>query len=180
MTETSTETEHQDAAPDKPEQQPAEKTLTQAEVDRIVKERLSRQRQQEFGDYDDLKAKAQRLQEIEDANKSETQKLTDQLTSLQQQLTEKDAEVAKATLSSLKASVAAEKGVLASALTGTTKEELEASADDLIAWRDAVKPNRKPPTSAGLKSGASSSADSSANPQERAAAAVRALRRGGA
>lgn len=179
MTDTS-QTEHQDAAPEqKPEQQPAEKTVPQSEVDRIVKERLARQKEQHFADYDDLKAKAARLQEIEDANKTEAQKLNDQIAALQRQIDEKDAEVAKASLASLKATVSAAKGVPAATLTGTTKEELEASADELIAWRDANKPSRKSPAPAGLKSGASSSGDTSANAMERAAAAMRALRNGG-
>ncbi|WP_280246162.1 hypothetical protein [Nocardia abscessus] len=182
MTETSTETEHQDAAPTS-EQKPAEKTLTQSEVDRIVAERVAREKQK-FADYDDLKAAATRLKDIENANKSEQQKLADQVAELTKALADKDAEVEKATLASLKASVAAAKRVPASRLHGITKEELEADADaylaevaEVAAARDAGT-KRKPPA-AGLKSGASSSGDTSANPQERAAAALRALRRGG-
>lgn len=176
MSDNTSQTETPNAAPDKAPEQPAEKTFTQADVDRVVGERLAREKEK-FGDYDDLKAKAERLKEIEDANKSESQKLTDQIAALQKQIAEKDAEVAKASLTSLKTSVAASKGVPAAGLTGTTKEELEASADELIAWRDANKPPRKPP--AGLKSGASSNGDTSANAMERAAAAMRALRNGG-
>jgi hypothetical protein len=178
MTDTSTQTEHQETAPTS-EQQPAEKTLTQSEVDRIVAERVAREKQK-FADYDDLKAAATRLKEIENASKSEQQKAQERIEELTKQLAERDQQVAQATQASLKASVAAEKGVPASALTGNTKEELEASADEILAWRDAAKPPTRKPPATGLKSGASSSGDTSANPQERAAAALREMRRSGA
>lgn len=177
MSENTSEQETTTVEPDDTATQ--EKNLSQADVDRIVARRLAQQKREHFADYDDLKAKATRLQEIEDASKSESQKLTDQIAALQQQLADKDAEVAKASLVSMKASVAAAKGVPAASLTGTTQEELEASADELIAWRDAAKPARKTPAPTGLKSGASTTGDSSANAMERAAAAMRALRNGG-
>lgn len=180
---TSTQTDHQEAAPEKAEQQPAEKTLTQAEVDRIVQQRLTRQKQQEFGDYDDLKAAAAELQTIKDASKTEQQKLVDQLTAVQKQLSDKDSEISKLTVEKLRAEVASTKGVPAGRLSGTTKEEIEADAEaylsEIASLREAA-PKRKPPAPAGLKSGASSSGDTSANPQERAAAALRELRRSGA
>jgi len=48
-------------------------TFTQADLDRTLGERLSRERAK-FADYDDLKAKASRLAELEDANASELEK----------------------------------------------------------------------------------------------------------
>jgi hypothetical protein len=54
------------------------KTLTQAEVDKIVADRVARERKK-FADYDDLKKKAVKLQQIEDGQKTEAQKLNDQL-----------------------------------------------------------------------------------------------------
>jgi DNA repair ATPase RecN len=53
------------------------KTFTQADVDRIVQERLARAKSTPPADYEDLKAKAARLDEIEEANKSDLQKATD-------------------------------------------------------------------------------------------------------
>jgi len=50
-----------------------QRTLTQEQVDRIVKDRLARQRAQ-FADYDELKAKAGRLDEIEAASQSELER----------------------------------------------------------------------------------------------------------
>lgn len=173
MTETSTETEPQ--AGTGTDSKPAEKTLTQSEVDRLLGERLAREREK-YADYDDLKAAASRLKEIEDAGKSEQQKLADQLAAAQRQIAERDAALAEATQASLRATVAADKGVPASSLTGSTKEELEAAADQLIAWRDAAKSaTRRTTAPTGLKSGASSSGDTSANPKEAAALALRRM-----
>ena len=47
-----------------------ERTFTQAEVDAIVGDRLKRDRAK-YSDYDDLKAKAAKFDELEEANKSE-------------------------------------------------------------------------------------------------------------
>jgi hypothetical protein len=182
MTDTSTQTEHQETAPTS-EQQPAEKTLTQSEVDRIVAERVAREKQK-FADYDDLKVAASRLKEIEDAGKSEQQRLSDQLTTLQQQLAERDKEVAKLSEGKLRAEVAATKKVPPHRINGTTKEELEADAErylaELAEQTGASKPAVYKAPATGLKSGASSSGDTPANLQERAAAAVREIRRSGA
>lgn len=48
-------------------------TLTQADVDRIVAERVAREKSK-FADYGDLKAKAAKLEEIEAANATELEK----------------------------------------------------------------------------------------------------------
>lgn len=61
-------------APTDPTPPPADKVLTQADVDRIVQERLTRERQK-FADYEDLKSKASKLDELEQANKSELEKM---------------------------------------------------------------------------------------------------------
>jgi len=78
-----------DQAQDKPQapdntlpgggQQPAgqdARTFTQQDIDRVVSERLARQKAQ-FADYDELKTKASKLAEIEEAQKTETQKLAE-------------------------------------------------------------------------------------------------------
>lgn len=54
------------------------KTLTQAEVDKIVADRVKRERQK-FADYDDLKKRSAKLKEIEDGQKTEIQKKEDQI-----------------------------------------------------------------------------------------------------
>lgn len=57
------------------------KTFTQEDVNRIVQERLARE-QTRYADYDDLKAKATKLKEIENAELSETEKLRQQIEAL--------------------------------------------------------------------------------------------------
>src|SRR5437899_753270 len=52
----------------------APQTFTQEQVDRIVGDRVARETQK-YGDYDELKTKADRLAEIEVANQTESQRL---------------------------------------------------------------------------------------------------------
>jgi Domain of unknown function (DUF4355) len=61
------------------------RTLTQAEVDKIVADRVARERKK-FSDYDDLKKKAAKLQQIEDSQKTELEKLNDELGKAQVEL----------------------------------------------------------------------------------------------
>lgn len=68
-----------DLAPD-----PA-RTFSQADLDRIVSDRLARQKAQ-FADYDDLKTKAARLDEIEEQSKSELEKAQQRAAELEREL----------------------------------------------------------------------------------------------
>lgn len=56
------------------------KQLTQAEVDRIVADRVARERKK-FADYDAFKKKAGEYDKLQDGQKTEAQKLRDQLDS---------------------------------------------------------------------------------------------------
>ena len=71
---------------------------------------------------------ARRLAEIEEAQKTEAQKAQERV-----EVAEKRA--AELELRSMRAEVAAAKGIPSELLTGTTKEELEAHADRLIEFR---------------------------------------------
>ena len=62
-----------------------ERTFTQSELDAIVKDRLAREKGK-YADYDALKEKANRLDEIEESNKTELQKATERADELQAQL----------------------------------------------------------------------------------------------
>lgn len=76
-----------------------------------------------------LRAKASKLDEIEEASKTEQQKALDRAAAAEKTANE-------ATTKLLRYEVAAAKGVpakLAGRLQGTTKEEMEADADDLLA-----------------------------------------------
>ena len=60
--------------PDPAKPDPEPKTFTQAELDAIVGDRLKRQKAQ-FADYDDVKAKASKYDEIEQQSKTELEKV---------------------------------------------------------------------------------------------------------
>jgi hypothetical protein len=75
---------------------------------------------------------AQRLKEIEDADKSEAEKATARAEAAEKRAADAEAKA-------LRADVATEKKVPASLLTGSTREELEKSADELVAFRGEGK-----------------------------------------
>ena len=72
--------------------------------------------------------KAKAFDAAEEANKTETQKLTDRLTAAEARASEVESRA-------LRAEVAAAKGIPAALLVGKTQEELEASADALLTFR---------------------------------------------
>ena len=86
------------------EPQPEQRMLTQQDVDRIVSERLARQKAQ-YADYDDLKAKAAKLQEFEEAQKTELQKAQERLDKIER---ERDEAVARSTDRMIRAAFLAE------------------------------------------------------------------------
>lgn len=103
------------------------KTFTQEDVDRVVADRLAREKSK-YADYDELKAKAAKFDEKEAADKSETDKFREEIDALKATTTEQEAKA-------LRAEVAVEKGLSAAQakrLAGTTREELEADADEIL------------------------------------------------
>ena len=129
-----------------------------------------------------------KLKEYEDRDKTDQQRLADEVEALKQKVADKDAEIVKAQHASLRAEVAAEMRVPPSRIHGTTREELAADAEAYLseiaeaAARDAKKtsPTKPPTPSAGLKSGASTTGAHSTDPKERAVQALRAMRQSGA
>lgn len=105
---------------------------SQADFDAAIQKRIERERKKIPTDYEELKAKAAKLQEFEDSQKTETQKQ-------QEALAEAKAQLAELTVGKLRAEVAAAKGVPVSLLSGSTQEELEAAADALIDFRGEQK-----------------------------------------
>lgn len=127
-TEATTSTEQQPApsgSQSTTEQPQQGQTFTQADVDRIVKDRLAQQAKNKFGDYDDLKTKA-----------------GDALT-LEQRVKDMETRTAAAETAALRASVAAEFGISTKKgpkgepsdadlfLTGTDESTLTAQAQRL-------------------------------------------------
>lgn len=142
---------------------------SQEQLDKIVGARVGRERAK-YSDYDDLKAKAAKLDEAEQAKKSEIQKAIERA-----EAAEKRAEAAE--LGGLRAEVARSKGVPVGSVLGVSKEEMEASADELIKWRDGAEAEKvKKDRRSSLKSGASPATDGALTGKERAAAALRTMR----
>ena len=110
------------AEPGSPEQ-----TFTQADVDRIVADRLKREREAtraKYADYDDLKAKAAGA------------------TSLEERVADIERQARESEQRALRAEIANAKGLTpsqAKRLVGATREELEADADELLADIGAQK-----------------------------------------
>jgi len=143
---------------------------SQEEFDRMVGARLERERAK-FADYDDLKAKASKYDEVDEANKTELQKAVERAEAAEKKLTPAEA---KAT----RLEVALEKGLTATQakrLVGSTKEELEADADELLADIGTAPKTKADPKK--LHSGSSGSSEQLTG-KEKAAAALRQLRTG--
>lgn len=111
-----------------------EKTFTQAELDQIIGERLKREREK-YLDYDALKEKAQKLDQIEEDAKSELQKAQERAERLQTELSEmKHAEEVRA----IRDRVAQTTGVPASLLTGDTEEACNEQAAGILSFKTSA------------------------------------------
>ena len=119
------------------EPQTEEKTFTQAELNAIVQDRLGREKAK-YENYEELKEKALKFDEMEEESKSELQKATERADSLQAELDKmKKADAVR----TLREEVSKETGVPANLLHGTTKEECEAQAKDILAYAKPNYPN---------------------------------------
>lgn len=123
------ETVNQEVTTNEAEQtEQADRTFTQSEVDAIVRERLTRDRVK-YADYEALREKAQRLDQLEEASKTELQKAQDRANALDSEL--KALKQANA-LRELRQQIATETGVPARLLTATTEEDLKAQAEQIM------------------------------------------------
>lgn len=125
---------------------PAEgKTFTQADVDRIVANRVKK-----YADYDELRTKAEQLAALEEAQKTNEQKLTEALDEARS-----DATTSKTEL--LRLRVAIDKGLdaeLVDFLPAGSKEEIEEAADKLLAkLGDPQRRRPRPTPSQGMSQG---------------------------
>ena len=100
------------------------KTFTQDELNAIVGDRLKREREK-YADYESLKEKASKLDEIEEASKSELQKATERAQQLEAEL--KGLKRADE-IRQLRENVANETGVPANLLSGEDEESLKSQA----------------------------------------------------
>ena len=118
-----------------PDTQP-EKTFTQEDVNKIVGDRIAREREK-FADYDAIKAKAEKFDEIEEANKSELEKAQERANKLQ---TELDSMKAAEQVRAIRDEVSKETGVPSNLLTADTKEGCEEQAKAIKAYTESNRP----------------------------------------
>lgn len=146
---TMAETVHQEpTTPAAEGQQNNERTFTQAEMNAIISDRLSRERSK-YADYDDLKAKAQQFDAAQEAGKTALQKANEKAAKLQEQL---DTLTKANTLRELRSKVAAATGVPADLLSGDTEEACTAQAQAILKFakpgypdvRDGGDPHHTP------------------------------------
>ena len=121
-----------------PETTHEEVKFTQTDIDRIVQDRLAREREK-YVDYDALKEKAAKLDEIEEASKSELQKATERAAALQGEL---DALKNAEKLRLMREKVAKDTGVPATLLTGDSEDACKTHAKQILEFsRPAGYPN---------------------------------------
>ena len=117
--------------------QTEERTFTQAELNAIVQKRRGEQASK-YENYEELKAKAQKFDEIEEQSKSELQRANERATALEKEL---DSMKRADAVRKIREEVSTELGVPANLLNGATKEECEAQAKEILNF---AKPNAYP------------------------------------
>jgi hypothetical protein len=112
-------------------QEQATKTFTQSELDAIISDRLKRERDK-YADYETLKEKATRFDEIEEESKTELQKAHEKAEKLESELTQlRKAEEIR----TIREKVATEHGIPTNLLTGETEETCIEQAKALIEFK---------------------------------------------
>ncbi len=114
-------------------QQNAGKTFTQEEIDKIIADRLKREREK-YKDYEELKKNAAEYQKWKESQMTEAEKLQAKLAEYEKTLADKELEVATAKAEQIKAKVLAEMGMplnLSERIFGTTEEEIRQDAEQL-------------------------------------------------
>lgn len=112
------------------------KTFTQADVDKIVGDRLQRERSK-YSDYEALKEKADKYDEVVESEKTELQKAMEKAEALEAELSSmKKAEAIR----EIKTKVATETGIPAHLLTGETEEACREQAEAIKAFAKPAYP----------------------------------------
>ena len=113
----------------------AAETFTQEQVDAIVKDRLSRERDK-YKDYADLKNKAAEYDKQQEANKTELQKAQEQAESLKKELAGmKEQEKIRG----IRKKVSGDTGVPEDLLTGDSEEDCKAQAEAILKFAKGSK-----------------------------------------
>lgn len=125
------------------------KTFTQEELDSIVQGRVSDERKK-YSDYEALKEKAAKYDELEEKTKTDLQKAQDKAEKYEKEL---NALKRANSIKEAREKVASEAGIPADLLTGETEDECKAQAEALKKWahpnddytdvRDGGEPQRR-------------------------------------
>lgn len=115
------------------------KTFTQEEVNSIVQERLFKERKKYEG-FDEIKAKADKFDEMEEASKTELQRANDRVKTLE---TELNALKAENEVKAIREKVSQATSIPTNLLTGTTEEECLAQAQAIRAFANPSYPEVK-------------------------------------
>lgn len=115
------------------------RTFTQEEVNAIVGKRLAEEKGK-YSDYEEIKAKAAKFDEAEEANKSELQKAMERANNLEAELNglKKSEEIRQT-----REKIATETGIPAHLLTGDTEEACKAQAEAIKAFATPNYPKVK-------------------------------------
>lgn len=113
------------------------KTFTQADVDRIVGERLY-DAKKKYGDYEELKAKAAQFDEFQEKNKTELEKANEKTAKLEKELENLKKQ---GTIAEARAKVSKDTGVPVECLLGEDEETCKAQAEAILAF---AKPSGYP------------------------------------
>lgn len=120
------------------ENQEQQKTFTQEDVNRIVQERLNRAKADVPANLEELKAKAAKFDEFEEANKSELEKAQAALAQATERIKAMEGEQAKA---AARAKVSQATGIPQNLITGDDEESMTRSAEAISAWMESQKPS---------------------------------------
>lgn len=135
MPEAANTTPAEAPAAEEAQEQTAEKKYTQADIDRIIGERIAGVRSK-YADYDDLKVRAAKADELEAAQLSEVERAVKRAEQAEADLKAEQERVAQAELAALKLRVGTEKGLpsaLIDRLSGNDAESIAADADAILA-----------------------------------------------
>lgn len=119
-----------------PSEEP-ERTFTQSELNAILGDRLAQERKK-YADYEELKGKAQKYDQAEEASKTELQKEQEKTAALTKQL---EAFQKADNERKLKDKIAQETGVPAALLRGDSEEDLRSQAEAILSFAKPAQPS---------------------------------------
>ena len=126
--------------------QTEERTFTQAELNAIVQNRLNEEKAK-YGNYEELKAKAQKYDAAQEESKTELQKATERADALQKQV---DTMLKADSVRKIREKVSKELGVPAELLTGETEDACKSQATAILSF---AKPDSYPKVRDGGEAG---------------------------